>query len=922
MTAVGGPLVAGILASRTDALSERTVTISDGTVYAGGGVCDIGSGLAGTEETLTITGSARVFLQNDNCLTPDTKHKHTACPASITYRDVRRPIFPFRAHGQAILAHTCRLARFPMTSMTAAAPHRRRGNTVRRHYGSSGRKPYGFSYDGYVFDGWNTAADGSGNAYQPGDTLTFGKDDVILYAQWIEILSAAGITGITAPAAGAVPQTAGSLAAEHPGYTVTKLTWQDSDGSPATLTEDGKFKAASTYKAVIELTAAKGHKFQGLTPTVNTGEAAAGAVNADTEGNRLTFTVTFDSTAPPTAQPGVPTILSAVAGNGQVTVNWSEVPASVSYYIYSSTASGLYTSPPTTVAGAVCSCEITGLANGTTYYFVVTAGGPGEESVYSNEASATPRTVPGAPTNVIATAGDGQAAVSFTPPTDNGGNAITGYTVTSHPGNISATGTGTTMTVPGLSNGTAYTFTITAANAAGTGPASPASNAVTPYKPSEGDSGRSNTPSTPTTPTQPVNTGIDILVDGKTATAATATTTKEGGKTVTTVLVDDKKIEERLVQAGRNAVVTIPVLSSEATVVGQLNGQTIKNMETKEAVLEIKTGLVTYTLPASQISIDAVSEQMGKQVELKDIAVSVKISEPTADTVKIVEDTANKNNYRIVVKPVAFEITCSSVNKTVDVSKFNAYVERLIAIPEGVAPSKITTGIVLNEDGTFSHVPTVITVIDGKYYAKINSLTNSVYSIISSPKTCEDAENHWAKEAVNDMASRLVIGEGTDGLFSPDKEITRAEFASIVIKALGLMRPGTGKDIFNDVVKNDWYYDAVYIAHEYGIISGYGNGKFNPEDTITREQAFTMIARAMKITGLTVSFESGEEELLLTAFSDTRQASGWAKSSIASCIKAEIVSGKNGKRIAPISNITRAEAVVIVRKLLQKSGLI
>ena len=174
-------------------------------------------------------------------------------------------------------------------------------------------------------------------------------------------------------------------------------------------------------------------------------------------------------------------------------------------------------------------------------------------------------------------------------------------------------------------------------------------------------------------------------------------------------------------------------------------------MENKDAVLEIKTGTVSYTLPASQINIDNVSSQLGSQVALKDIKVSVSIAEPPANTVKIVEDTANKNSYQLVVKPVEFTITCTSGNKTVDVSRFNGYVERTVAIPDGIDPSKITTGIVLNSDGTFSHVPTSIVVINGKYYAKINSLTNSTYSVIYNPVEFADVANHWAKTAINDM---------------------------------------------------------------------------------------------------------------------------------------------------------------------------
>ena len=127
--------------------------------------------------------------------------------------------------------------------------------------------------------------------------------------------------------------------------------------------------------------------------------------------------------------------------------------------------------------------------------------------------------------------------------------------------------------------------------------------------------------------------------------------------------------------------------------------------------------------------------------------MSVKVSEPSSETVKIMEDTANKNNYQIVVKPVEFEISCTSGDKTVRLSRFNAYVERMIAIPEGIDLYKISTGIVLNDDGTFFHVPTAIVTIDGKHYAKINSLSNSIYSVIYCPKVFKDLKTIGQKRS-------------------------------------------------------------------------------------------------------------------------------------------------------------------------------
>ena len=227
-----------------------------------------------------------------------------------------------------------------------------------------------------------------------------------------------------------------------------------------------------------------------------------------------------------------------------------------------------------------------------------------------------------------------------------------------------------------------------------------------------------DTPSVPTPPNSAV-----VEVNGEKHDAGQASTQTTDGTTTTTITVDDTKLSSILEIKGDNATVTFPASGTPDVVVGVLTGQTVKNMEQKEAVLEIKTETVTYTLPASQINIDDISSQFGSQVELKDIKVSVKIAEPPADTVKVIEDTASKGNYQLVVKPVEFEVTCTSGDTTVEVSRFNAYVERTIAIPDGVDPSTITTGIVLNADGTFTHVPTQIVMINGKYYAKINSLT-------------------------------------------------------------------------------------------------------------------------------------------------------------------------------------------------------
>ena len=180
--------------------------------------------------------------------------------------------------------------------------------------------------------------------------------------------------------------------------------------------------------------------------------------------------------------PGAPTGVTAVAGNGQVTVSWS-APASnggsaiTGYTVTPSSGSAV-------TVGNVLTTTITGLANGTPLTFTVVAtNSAGSSSASSASSSVTPVaavSAPGAPTGVTAVAGNGQVTVSWSAPASNGGSTITAYTVTPSSGSAVTVGNVLTTTITGLANGTPITFTVVATNSAGTSSASSASSSVTP----------------------------------------------------------------------------------------------------------------------------------------------------------------------------------------------------------------------------------------------------------------------------------------------------------------------------------------------------------------------------------------------------------------------------------------------------------
>ncbi|OPH58158.1 hypothetical protein BC351_24790 [Paenibacillus ferrarius] len=622
--------------------------------------------------------------------------------------------------------------------------------------------------------------------------------------------------------------------------------------------------------------------------------------------------------------PANPQNLAADVGDRQINLSWSTGSDATQYHIYMATDADL-TNIVEIATVTSSTYSIQNLVNGTRYYFVVKAENSGGLSAASNQVSATPATIPGAPANVTAVAGNGQAVVTFTAPADNGGSAITGYEVTASPGNVVVIGDTSPITLTGLTNGTSYTFTVKAINGAGRSAVSAESNTVIP-RGSDRDTDTPSQPSTPTTTdstntTNTPNTGVDILVNGKVENAGTATVTKRNNQTEMTVVVDQKKLDERLAAEGQHAVVTIPINQTFDIVIGELNGQMVKNMEDKQAVLEFKTDHATYTLPARQINIGAISQQVGELINLQDIKVRIEIAVPTTDTLKVVESAAAKGQLTLAAQPLNFTVRAAYGERNVEVTKFDAYVERTIAIPVEVDPGKITTGVVVEQDGSVRHVPTKVRNINGKYEAQINSLTNSTYAVVWHPLEFSDAANHWAKSAVNDMGSRMVVNGTGNGMFSPDQEITRAEFAAIIVRGLGL-KLENGATPFSDVKSEDWYSGAVSTAYSHRLISGMEDGTFRPNDKITREQAMVILSKAMAITGLKDKLLEQSADSALRPFEDAAVVSSWAQSSAADNVKAGIVDGRNGALLAPKGYMTRAEVATIIQRLLQKSGLI
>ncbi|WP_190276179.1 InlB B-repeat-containing protein [Paenibacillus sp. JDR-2] len=414
--------------------------------------------------------------------------------------------------------------------------------------------------------------------------------------------------------------------------------------------------------------------------------------------------------------------------------------------------------------------------------------------------------------------------------------------------------------------------------------------------------------------------GSEIVIDGKSYRLGELKSSTRGEQTVSTLHLSTDQLKEILASSDQQVTVVLPIKTGADVSIGEIPGDLLQLLIQKQATLRIETEYAVYALPTGLIDL---AKLFNSSVNAKDVTVSVEIGKPTAAMTALTQKAALQNQLNLAASPVQFSITISYGDKKVELTAFASYVKRMIAIPDNIAQNPGLTAIVVEPDGAVRPVPTKLVTIDGKRYALISSLTNSLYALVNKNVSFSDMSNHWSKNAVNDMASRLIVGGAGDGLFYPDKAITRAEFAAIIVRALGL-RMENGASSFSDVKASAWYSDDVQTAYSHQLINGYPDGNFHPNDSITREQAMTIIAKAMTLTGIQTETDLQESNAnaLINVFSDKSKISAWASSGIAACLQAGIVSGQSASILAPAANITRAEAVVMIQRLLSKSDLI
>lgn len=222
----------------------------------------------------------------------------------------------------------------------------------------------------------------------------------------------------------------------------------------------------------------------------------------------------------------------------------------------------------------------------------------------------------------------------------------------------------------------------------------------------------------------------------------------------------------------------------------------------------------------------------------------------------------------------------------------------------------------LNDDGTLTFIGGKL--VDGKLIVRMYGFSR--YVVAEVDITFADLDGHWANDDIELMAAKYVVQGRPGGRFDPEGPVTRAEFTAMLARALGMRQadPTLG---FRDVQPGDWYHAEILSAAASGIVEGYDVGSFRPNDLVTREQAATIMARALLAAGMAKNLSDEQIDDRLAPFADSETVSAYARSGMALAIEQGIISGQSPDTLAPQAGATRAEAAAMIARFWRKGGV-
>ncbi|CAN7716774.1 S-layer homology domain-containing protein [Paenibacillus sp. LjRoot153] len=469
---------------------------------------------------------------------------------------------------------------------------------------------------------------------------------------------------------------------------------------------------------------------------------------------------------------------------------------------------------------------------------------------------------------------DAGASAADDPDGDITGNIVTTVTSNVYSGVYSGTTVDTTLA------GT-YTYHYNVSDAAGNAAAEVTRTVVVADKEqtSTPDPETPSTPSTPETPqtpedsTTPESTSTQILKDDDLSAAVAGT--------ITAKLKDGKD--------------TVLLPSHITDLVGNNSLQLVQKDFTiefsKEALKNIHGAVTGTQADGAQISFSAT-------VASKDIVTN------------LINNQAINGSARLATASDVYDFNLNMVTTDgtqIPVTTFKEPLVLSFKVNPNADPNLLGVYYIA-ADGTIQYVGG--TLVNGVMTVKVTHF--SQYAVLEFNKTFSDVSTtSWASGVIKKMAAKHIIDGVTETEFNPEGNVTRAQFAAMLARTLGLKAEAVSSTQFKDVNPGAWYAEAIAEVNEAGIVFGRSSDTFAPDDAITREEMAVMTVRAYEyVKGKKVSVTN------TNSFSDHAQIQEWAQNAVSAAQAVGLIQGRSANQFAPQELMTRAESAQVISNLL------
>ncbi|OMF62600.1 S-layer homology domain-containing protein [Paenibacillus sp. FSL R5-0766] len=290
------------------------------------------------------------------------------------------------------------------------------------------------------------------------------------------------------------------------------------------------------------------------------------------------------------------------------------------------------------------------------------------------------------------------------------------------------------------------------------------------------------------------------------------------------------------------------------------------------------------------------------------MTVTMGIGKVSPSTISTLNATVAKQGYELIGTPMKFTLYIDG--KQTEHAN-HKYSKRILPLPAQVDPAT-STAVWIDAEDQMHFVPSLFTMDARLTQAIIFTPQNSMFAVVSANHAFADMKDHWGRTDVEMLANKFIVQGVSHNTFAPKKEISRAEFAALLVRSLGLPEHQPTSN-FDDITSDQWYAGAVGTAQAAGLLNGYGDGSFRPDAAITREQMASVLVRTLKFAGMMPQPNTDVLDML----ADRTTLSPWASSPVSILLEEGLMKGTQTNMFSPKELVTRAQSAAVLSRMLQ-----